>query len=111
MIDLLRFRLFEGEDFIAFSPVDVRGRAYEAMLSPWVTSVKHARQRVVLIFGGTEHETWLGFWRLKKARLSRYSNASNPGARHLNLGRFSHSALPVLRPAFVLKVGDSRGKR
>jgi len=34
MIDFLRFRLFEREDFIALSTVDVQGRFQAAMLSP-----------------------------------------------------------------------------
>jgi hypothetical protein len=41
MIDLLRFRLFEREDFITFSPVDVRGRVQDAMLSPLVATVNN----------------------------------------------------------------------
>jgi hypothetical protein len=34
IIDFLRFRLFEREDFIALSTVDLQGRFQAAMLSP-----------------------------------------------------------------------------
>lgn len=58
MIDLLRFRLFEGEDFMAFSPVDVRGRAYAAMLSPRAATVNNSGPRMVKLGRTEDHFSW-----------------------------------------------------
>ena len=51
MIDFLRFRLFEREDFIALSTVDVQGRFQAAMLSPPGSDCQSLSQTVLA--GGT----------------------------------------------------------
>ena len=49
MIDFLRFRLCEREDFIALSTVDVQGRFQAAMLSPRAASVNRFLKQFLLV--------------------------------------------------------------